>query len=363
MSFETISPNMNLPIPGVTLTDGPQWASDLNASLTLIDQHNHSSGSGVQVTPSGLNINSNLPFNSNNATSLRSVNFTSQSAPLALGSDLGCIYVSGVDLYYNDENGNQIQITAGGGVAGTPGSIANLTSPASASYVSGSGSFVWQQAVNTSADMDFGSAIMRNDTASSNALTLSPPPAMANNFGLTLPNLPASQKFMTLDSSGNMAAPWAVDGVTLEIASSTTVQVKDAGITTAKIADANVTSAKIQTNVNLDGNTVQENGKNVVVSNTNATSSLAIVRGIVNANGTIFAGEGFSISKTGNGAYTINFTTSFASTPAITTAVVSARAMVSIASQGASSCSIQVVDVSGGFPDEPFHFIAIGPRA
>lgn len=227
---------MNLPVPGVSETDGPQWATDLNSCLTLIDSHTHASGSGVQITPDGLNINADLPFNNNNLTLIKSARFMVQSVPLGGASDLGCLYVSGVDLYYNDENGNQIQITSGGGVAGSPGSIANLTSPASASYVSANGTFVWQQAANTSADMDFGSAIMRNDTANSFALTLSPPTAMGANFSLTLPNLPASQKFMTLDSSGNMSAPWAVDNSTLEIASSTTLQVKDGGITKPKLA-------------------------------------------------------------------------------------------------------------------------------
>lgn len=234
-----------MPIPGVSLTAGPEWASDLNASLTILDGHNHSSGSGVQINPGGININSDLPFNINNATLLRSVRFSAQLSPLALAADLGCLYESGVDLWYNDANGNQIQITQGGGVAGSPGSIANLTSPASASYVSADGVFVWQQAADTSADMDFGSAIMRNDTANSKGLTLSPPAAMGADYSLVLPSLPASQKFMTLDASGNMSAPWAVDNSTVEIASSTTLRVKASGISTTQLADGAVTRPKL----------------------------------------------------------------------------------------------------------------------
>jgi len=56
MAFENISPNMNLPIPGVGQTLGPTWATDLNNSLTLVDQHNHTAGYGVPIPPAGLKV-------------------------------------------------------------------------------------------------------------------------------------------------------------------------------------------------------------------------------------------------------------------------------------------------------------------
>lgn len=215
--MSTISPNMNLTVPSVGVTTGPEYASQVNSALNVIDAHDHSSGNGVKVTPNGLNINSELPFSNNNIISLRSARFQSQGAPLALTSDLNCLYVSGVDLYYNDGNGNQVQITTGGGVAGAPGSIANLVSPASASYVSGSQTFVWQSAANTSANMDFGSAIMREVSAGSNSVTISVPSPLPSSFSLVLPTPPAStQTFITLDASGNMEAP-DYDATTLSV--------------------------------------------------------------------------------------------------------------------------------------------------
>lgn len=206
MPTTVASTNMNLPVPVVGVDSGPDWANNLNSCLTIIDSHNHSSGSGVQITPAGLNLSSDLSFLSNNATAIRSVRFSAQVSPLALSTDLGCLYESGVDLYYNDGVGNQVRITQSGGVAGSPGSIANLTSPASASYVSGTQSFVWQSAANTPANNDGASLILRNLSANSKGLTLSPPAAMGSDFDITLPTLPVSQSFVTINSSGSMSA-------------------------------------------------------------------------------------------------------------------------------------------------------------
>ncbi len=243
MAGETTSPNMNLPVPGVSVTNGPTWASDLNNCLNLIDSHTHTSGSGVAITPDAIDINSDLSFASNDATDLRSAQFTAQSSAV---TDLLAVYVSGVDLYYTDGSGNHVRITQSGGVAGSPGSISNLVAPASAAYSAAGSKFIWQSDSNIAADMDFGAAIMRNITPNSTyAITLQPPAALASNYSITLPSLPGSQKFMTLDASGNIAAPWAVDSSTVEISGGTTLQVKDEGIGTDQLADESVTPAKM----------------------------------------------------------------------------------------------------------------------
>lgn len=271
MPSVTLSPDMNLPIPVVGVDTGPDWANNINACFTIIDGHDHSSGNGVPITPAGLSIITDLSILNNNISQARSVRFQAQLSPLAESTDLGCIYESGVDLYYNDGNGNQIRITESGGVAGTPGSISNLTSPASASYVAASSTFVWQSDTNKAANMDAGSLIVRKLTTSSPGITIQAPSSLASNYALVLPALPASQKFMTLDASGNMAAPWAVDNSTIEVASSTTVQVKDSGITTAKINDLAVTTAKINT-----GAVTQAKVANRAVANPAAAGEIAL---------------------------------------------------------------------------------------
>jgi hypothetical protein len=88
--------------------------------------------------------------------------------------------------------------------------------------------------------MDGGSFIFRNISANSNGVTLAAPAALASDYNLVLPQLPASTKIMALDSSGNMSAPYAVDNSSIEI-SSNTIQVKARGISNAMSAN-NVTS-------------------------------------------------------------------------------------------------------------------------
>lgn len=202
-----LSANMSLVVPTVGVEIGPNWASDLNASLLIIDAHTHNPGSGVQITPSGININTDLGFNSNNAVALRSSRFTPQAMPIEAAADLGCLYEAGVDLYYNDGAGNQIRITQSGSVAGSSGTITGLPSgTASAAYDSGSGTFQFQQATSTGANLDVASVIIRYPgsypTPAGNAIMLEAPSSLNSLYALTLPSLPAQTNVMTLTAEG-----------------------------------------------------------------------------------------------------------------------------------------------------------------
>ena len=235
--MSVISPNMSLIISTINVDSGLAWEQNLNSSLTILDGHNHANGSGVQINPTGLDINADLPFGSNNATFVRSVRFTPQTSPLSLSTDIGCIYESGVDLYYNDGNGNKIQITASGGVAGANGSISGLTSPASASYNSGTGTFLWKAGSTTSANMDMAAITIRQFASGSpNGVTIQSPASLAANYTLTLPTAiaSASNSFISSDTSGNLGY-LNVDNSTL-VVSTGQIQVPNGGITRPKLA-------------------------------------------------------------------------------------------------------------------------------
>jgi hypothetical protein len=246
------SPNMNLPIPVVGQEAGPQYAVDMDNSLTLIDQHNHSPGQGVLITPSGLNINIDLSFNGNSAAALFACKFTPQSStqPSSLTSALYTVInpTYGSDLYFNDGNGAAIPVVLNGVIAGTPGSISGLVAPASATYTSVSGTFTWQSAVNTPASLDSGPITVRDATANSYGVTIEPNSGISSNYQITLPTaLPSAQKFVTLDNSGNLLANWVPDNSTI-VVSGNQVQVgtlATGSITGTQIASATITSTNV----------------------------------------------------------------------------------------------------------------------
>jgi hypothetical protein len=113
---------MSLIQPAVGVTVGPTWSSELNTSLGLIDTHDHTSGKGVQITPSGLNINADLEFNQNDATELRTLAFDSGSAATST-DDTRALYHSGGDIYWRNATGTAVQITDGTAVSIGAGNI------------------------------------------------------------------------------------------------------------------------------------------------------------------------------------------------------------------------------------------------
>ena len=115
--------NMSLILPSVSSTIGPLWATELNTALTLVDSHDHSSGKGVKVTPSGLNINADLSMVSHNLTLVRTVALDSQAAALS-SADIRSVYSVLGDLYWNNGSGTAVQITSGTSVQSSTSTIA-----------------------------------------------------------------------------------------------------------------------------------------------------------------------------------------------------------------------------------------------
>ncbi len=414
MANSTISPNMNLILPTVGVDPGPDWATNLNASLSIIDQHNHSSGSGVQITPNGLNISSDLSFQMNNALLLRASRYAPQTSPLSGAADIGETYVAGVDLYYNDVNGNQIQITKNGNIAGTSGSIANLVPPASVSYVSGDETFVFQSNSTTAANIDAGSYVLRNLTSGSFGLTLAPP-TLSSNYTITLPAIPSSISLLTIDTSGNLGTSSgavnatlnslitasdvdvggnlsvtgdaAIGGSTFTAGNSTFSSVTTVGDTdvggnlavtgiigangglsvpgTATIGTASIGTLGVTGNETVSGalgvtGAIQSGSRYVNVAQFNAGYSLGIVRGIVSSGGSPAGGEGFGSSSGGTGVYNITYSSPFGDVPSVVvTQTFGGSTSVDVISSNNSGCQILIYNTGGGV-NSGFNFIAIG---
>jgi hypothetical protein len=198
------SPNMNMPVPVVAVDPGPDWATNIDACLSVIDSHNHTAGQGVAITPDAMSITSDLPFNDNNLTSARSIRFQTQASPINQAADLGCLYESGVDLYYNDGAGNQVRITQSGSVTGASGTITGLPSGTASASFAGS-TFTFQSATNTPASMVFGPAKISRADTSGFGVTLSASSLQAANYGIAFPSaLPLVQSVVGVTTGGNL---------------------------------------------------------------------------------------------------------------------------------------------------------------
>jgi hypothetical protein len=91
--------------------------------------------------------------------------------------------------------------------------------------------------------------------------------------------------------------------------------------------------------------------------------NLRILRGRISGSGGITTGTGFTVSKTGTGAYTVTFTTAFSNQPTVVaTPQVALARSVTCTSVLAGSAQFRTWDSASAAIDQDFHFIAIGPR-
>jgi hypothetical protein len=157
---------MLLELPIVSTTISPDWASDLNTAIEDIDEHDHSSGKGVRITPAGLDINTSLDISNQTFYNFKSVRFQLQGATLTGAGNANSLYSVSGNLYFTNNAGTAVQLTSGGSIASTPGS-ASVFEPTS---------------VNTNLTIGAGDTyvILLVDTTASRAITLPLASAVSN---------------------------------------------------------------------------------------------------------------------------------------------------------------------------------------
>lgn len=242
------SPFMNLTIPvvGPSGTLGPQWAEDLNTDLDLLDQHDHSVGKGVKVTPAGFNVNQDFSMNSYLVTDIAqlAINNLSGTQPTAASR----IYEYGGELYFNDGSANQVQLTSGGAInVAALGTITGdySTSTADLTYVDATKTFIFKQSATVTANINSGPVTIYRNTAGSPYARIQQDASQSGNLVWSLPSsYPASTLPLKSSSAGVLSIAQIL---TADIADDqvTTVKIPDSNITTAKIANLNVTEGKI----------------------------------------------------------------------------------------------------------------------
>lgn len=205
----TTTPNMNLVLPDVSITAGPQWATLLNAAYALIDSHDHTSGKGVQITPAGMNISSDLSFVQNNATNLRSVRLYPNNTFTPTVNDRTCLYSLGGELYYIDGSGNNVQLTINGTVD-VANSITALSIKDSGFFIQYFGDTSRQFRFNVSAIPASTTRILSvPDSGSNDTFVTQAATQTLTNKTITTPTIssPAIQNFANFTTSAAPIAP------------------------------------------------------------------------------------------------------------------------------------------------------------
>jgi hypothetical protein len=255
------SPNLLLNLSTPLVTAGPLWASNVEANWLLLDQHDHTNGKGLKITPSGLNINSELQVNSNYISTVKAIKLDSQASSLST-SDLRAVYVVNGDLYYNNGTGSPVQVTSGtslnvsgvGGISGLTGTTAAVT------YFDLTKTFSFTQDAGVTANLDTGPVTVRENVAAANGITIQSPTALAGDYDLTLFAAPPLVTLpVVLDPSGNLSTQQLVGtqlvtGVALQGNTSSTVSFTTPILNTPSIVD--VTSVSFTTPlIKLNGST------------------------------------------------------------------------------------------------------------
>src|SRR5271166_5725321 len=105
MAFVNYGTGLTIPNVGDL---GTAYASELSTIVNVLGNLTHTgpaNGDGYQLSQLALDFTGDLPFNSFNATNLRSTRFVNQTGVLVGADDLNCVYVDGGNLYFNNASG------------------------------------------------------------------------------------------------------------------------------------------------------------------------------------------------------------------------------------------------------------------
>ena len=195
---------MSLTKPGVNTEPGPDWATQLNSSLDTIDTHDHSSSKGVKITPAGMNITSDLSFQSQGATNIGYLGFSQVTAPTA--NDTVFVNTDG-DLQWKTSNGTYTILTSTGSAAAVGGFTGDYSSTdAEANYSDLTKSYSFLQDTGISASLNSGPISIFENVPGSNSVTIDTVSSLAASYTITLPAaVAASNSLLLSDTSGNLS--------------------------------------------------------------------------------------------------------------------------------------------------------------
>lgn len=260
--------NMGLVLPTLNGDIG-EWDDIINEALgNVIDEHDHSAGKGVRITPLGLDINADLSFGGHRALNTSAVQLTAVAAAAMAGINRS-LWVNSADneLYWRNNAGTDIKFTTGGTLnisllGGIGGDY--TASGALFSFDDATDRFLAQQQGSPRpwAGLAIGNLDIYQQAASIvNRVRIQSPSALAASYALTLPTaLPGSTQLLQLSAAGAIVASNTIAnavalGSTLTVAGAASFPGTVTGATTFTGAISLSTTLAVAGAATIGGNT------------------------------------------------------------------------------------------------------------
>ena len=208
----TTTTNMGLSKPTLA-GDSSTWDDQLNASLDLIDTHNHTTGAGVQIPAGGLNLTTDLTLNGTCAlTNAKALAFTTQ-ASYTVSKSLW-VKTSDGELYWRNASGTDVKMTSGGtlNISIVGGILGDYAASAAAVYYDDSAqAYRFLEAApspNSWSRVQCGDLdLYEHASGIANRVRIASPTGLAASYALTLPAaLPGSTSLLQVSSAGAITA-------------------------------------------------------------------------------------------------------------------------------------------------------------
>lgn len=246
--------SMNLTYPTVGASSGT-WGTMLNTAIAVLEEHDHTSGNGVQVPTAGINIDANLSFGGFAATSLTYTAFGGVTTTSAANASVFRNSANN-ELTWKTTGGVAVQITNGTGLntsllGGITGDY--TTTSADVEYVDAEKAYEFKQAEGPDfwAKLKTGD-ILLHETASgiTTRVTLKSPGTLASNYDWIFPTgLPGSTSLLTLSSAGQVAATLTPPTVTALTATGAISGATISGTTSVTTAEGDVRHGNVTVEV------------------------------------------------------------------------------------------------------------------
>lgn len=210
----TTLPNISIELPDVG-QDVDEWGAILNADLSLIDAHDHTSGKGVRIRAAALDIDGDVAFGGNGLTTVGRVDF-SEVAALAAGA--GVLFMSSADqeLYWRTAGGTNVKLTSGTSINTTlvGGILGDYTSVGAVVAYDDSGDrYTFKQQSGNWARLASGDVrLFEFNTTDAVFVGLAAPAALGASYTITMPTAaPGSKSLVHMDTSGVLTATNTLD--------------------------------------------------------------------------------------------------------------------------------------------------------